>query len=345
MLGYSRYEVGAGSLNTYAAVREAAFNTRFGQFRSLLNDSPVTLTKEALSQFSGSVAPGSSNTMVIEVPQDTLFATVEVGWVRRSGIANSLNVSFQKHGEFYQSNSAIMLLAGNRMFKTGVIVNEPSVGDWTIKVTNTSNVVTGGAQNFVCSVEVIRATYNGLSNIAQIPSHQQQQAVKRALRSGLIEMGSGEFATSQATRLEVARALALGGGARVPLYLPYTPSFVDLATDGSAVFVESLARSQRENVLGATGANFYPQAAVDRVAVAVALVRMLGLEQEAQSSALAPGDVSDLNAIPEGARGFVAVALHRQLMTRDETLRFRPLDPITRGELAWTGVALQQATR
>jgi serine protease AprX len=339
MLGYSRYEVGAGSLNTYAAVRESAFNTSFGQFRSLLNNSIVTLTKEAVSQFSGAVAPGSSYSTHIEVPQDAAFATVEVGWVRSSGIANSLNVTFQKHGEFYQSNPATVLLAGNQMFRAGVTVNEPSIGDWTITVNNTSNSLTGGAQNFVCSVEVIRATYNGL------PAGYQQQAVKRALRSGLMELGSGEFATSQATRIEVARALALGGGARVPLYLPYTPSFVDLPTDGSGVFVESLARSQRGNVLGATGTNFYPQAVVDRVAVAVAVVRMLGLEQEAQSSVLAPGDVTDLNAIPESARGFVAVALRQRLMKLDETGSFRPINPITRGELAWTSVALQQATR
>ena len=344
MLGYSRYEVGAGSLNTYMAVREAAFNTQFGQFRSLLNNSTVTLSREAIWQYSGDVAAGSSYSTHIEVPQDAIFATVEVAWVRRSGIANSLNVSFQKPGEFYQSNPATMLLAGDHIFRTGVTVNEPMVGDWTITINNTSNVVTGGTQNFACSVEVIRATYNGLPYDAQLPGY-QQQAVKRALRSGLIEMGSGEFRTSQATRLEIARALALGGGARVPLYLPYTPSFVDLPTDGSAVFVESLARSQCGNVLGATGANFSPQAAADRVFVAVALVRMLGLEQEAQSSGLAPGDVADLNAIPENARGFVAVALQRHLMYLDESASFRPSDPITRGELACTAIALQQATR
>ena len=343
MLGYSRYEVGAGNLNTYAAVREAAFNTQFGQFRSLLNNSTVTLSKEMLRQFSGSVAPGASYSTYVEIPQDTLFATVEIGWVRRGGIANSLGVSFEKHGELYQSNSAIILLAGNQMFKTGVTVNEPSVGDWTININNTSNILTGGAQDFICSVEVIRATYDGLSNAAQLPE-QQRLAIKRSLRSSLIELGSGEFG-AQATRLEVARALTLGGGARAPLYLPYTPSFGDLPTDGSAVFVESLARSQGGNVLGATGPNFYPQAAVDRVCVAVALVRMLGLEQEAASSALAPGDVADLDAIPESARGFVAVALRRHLMDVDETGSFRASDSITRGELAWTAVALQQATR
>jgi serine protease AprX len=344
MLGYSRFEVGAGNLNTYAAVREAAFNTHFGQFRSLLNNSVVTLVKETITQFSGEVAPGSSYSTHIEVPQDSIFATVEACWVRRDGVANSLRVSFQKHGEFYESNPATMLLAGNHILRTGVTVNGPSVGDWTVTVSNTSNTLTGGTQYFVCSLAVVRANYNGLTNVAQIPSY-QQQAVKQSLRSGLIELGSGEFATSQATRLEVARALALGGGARVPLYLPYTPSFVDLPADGSAVFVESLARSQSGNVLGATGSNFYPQAAADRVAVAVTLVKMLGLEQEAQSSALAPGEVTDLDAIPVSARGFVAVALQRHLMYLDETRSFRPSAPITRGELAWTGVALQQATR
>jgi serine protease AprX len=344
MLGYSRYEVGAGHLNTYAAVRKAAFNTSFGQFRALLNNSAVSLAKEAVSEFSGVIAPGSSYSTHIEIPQDTVFATVQVGWVRRSGIANGLNVRFERHGQSFQSNPATMLLAGDKMFKTGVTVDEPQVGDWTIKVNNTSNNILGGAQSFICSVEIIRANYNGLSNVNRLPE-QQQLAVKRALRSGLIDFGADGFATSPASRMEVARTLTLGGGARVPIYLPYSPSFVDLPNDGSAVFVESLARSQNGNVLGATGTHFNPQAQADRVDVAVALVRLLGLEQEAQSSTLAVGETADLNEIPENLRGFVAVALRRQLMGLDETGSFRPFNPIMRGELAQTGVALQRATR
>ncbi len=344
MLGYTRYEVGAGHLNTYAAVRKATFNTSFGRFRYLMNNSVVALTQEALSQFSGEVAPGSSYSTHIEIPQDTIFATVQAGWVRRGGIANSLNVSFQKHGEFYQSNPATVLLAGNQMFRTGVIVNEPMAGDWTITVNNTSNNLTGGTQKFICSIEIIRANYDAVSNINQVPEN-QRVALKRALRSGLINLGSGEFATSEASRIEVARALALGGGARVPLYLPYSPTFADLPTDGSAVFVESLARSQGGDFLGAAGSNFSPQSAADRLAVAVAAVKLLGLQQEAQSSTLAVGEVTDRDSIPENMRGFVAVALRRFLMSVDETGSFRPFAPIRRAELAETSVALQQATR
>ncbi|HJQ67342.1 MAG TPA: S8 family serine peptidase [Blastocatellia bacterium] len=344
MLGYTRYEVGAGHLNTYAAVRKAAFNTSFGQFRYLLNSSLVTLTQEALSQFSGEIAPSSSHSAHIEFPQDTVFATVQVGWVRRGGSANSLNVNIQKHGEFYQSNSATVLLAGNQMWRTGVIVNEPAVGDWTVTVNNTSNNLTGGAQKFICSIEIIRANYDAVSNINQVPEH-QRVALKRALRSGLINFGSGEFATAQATRIEVARALALGGGTRVPLYLPYSPTFADLPADGTAVFVESLARSQGANVLGATGGSFNPQSGADRLAVAVAAVKTAGLQQEAQSATLAAGEVADLDALPENMRGYVAVALRRHLMSLDDTGSFRPSAPIRRAELAQTSVALQQTTR
>ncbi|HEX5734274.1 MAG TPA: S8 family serine peptidase [Blastocatellia bacterium] len=344
MLGYSRYEVGAGHLNTYAAVRKAAFNTSFGQFRALLNNSSVTLTREALSQFSGELAPGASYSTQIEMPQDTVFATLQAGWVRRGGIVNSLNVSLQRHGQSYQSNPATVLLGGNQMRKTGIIVNEPAVGDWTITVTNTSNTLTGGAQMFICSVEIIRANYGDCSNINQLPEG-QQLALKRALRSGLINAGSGDFVNSQTSRIEVARALALGGGARVPVYLPYSPTFADLPADGSAVFVESLARLQGGDLLGATGTQFHPNSTADRLAVAVAAVKMLGLQQEAQSSTLAVGEVTDRDAIPEEMRGFVAVAIRRNLMGLDETGSFRPFAPIRRGELAQTGVALQQATR
>lgn len=343
MLGYSRYEVGAGHLNTYAAVRKATFNTSFGQFRSLLNNSPVTLTREALSEFSGELAPGATYSTQIEMPQDTVFATVQAGWVRLGGIVNSLNVSLHRHGQSYQSNPATVLLGGDQMRKTGITVNEPAVGDWTITVTNTSNALTGGAQKFICSVEIIRANYSA-PNIDQLPED-QRLALKRALRSGLINPESGDLVNSQTSRIEIARALALGGGARVPVYLPYAPTFADLPANGSAAFVESLARLQGADLLGATGTRFHPNSTADRLAVAVAAVKVLGLQQEAQSSTLAVGEVTDRDAIPENMRGFVAVALRRHLMSLDGTGSFRPFDPIRRGELAQTSVALQQATR
>ena len=137
----------------------------------------------------------------------------------------------------------------------------------------------------------------------------------------------------------------MGGGARVPVYLPYAPTFADLPANGSAAFVESLARLQGADLLGATGTRFHPNSTADRLAVAVAAVKVLGLQQEAQSSTLAVGEVTDRDAIPENMRGFVAVALRRHLMSLDGTGSFRPFDPIRRGELAQTSVALQQATR
>jgi subtilisin family serine protease len=93
MLGYSRYEVGAGYLNTYAAVRKAATNARFGNFRSGLNNQGVSYSRSSLSGFSGEVAPGGSYTTTFEMPEDSLFSTLQVAWANAEALSGNLSVT------------------------------------------------------------------------------------------------------------------------------------------------------------------------------------------------------------------------------------------------------------
>ena len=148
MLGYSRYEVGAGPLNTYAAVRKAAFGMAFGQFRCDLASS-VSLVHEAATEFVGAVAPGATYTANINVPAGTVYASVEVAWVRQAGAINGLTVSMGGVGETLTSNAASVLLAGQKVQKTGISINNPAQGNWTITVRNSANSLTGSAQSFV----------------------------------------------------------------------------------------------------------------------------------------------------------------------------------------------------
>jgi hypothetical protein len=117
------------------------------------------------------------------------------------------------------------------------------------------------------------------------------------------------------TRMEMARALMLA--ARVPQFLPDRPSFSDLAEGGSdALIAESL---RREGVMGAGVAAFGPAAQVTRLEQAVALVRAIRLDAAAR--ALANTDVRaggqvlvDNNQIPGPWRGYVQIAIDRELM-------------------------------
>jgi serine protease AprX len=338
MLAYSRYEVGAGSLNTYAAVRKAVLGGREGKFRDDLSNPGVSYSRDAVAGFTGSVSPETTCSRTFSIPPDVLFATVQIGWVQNSSAASVLSTTITGPGK------TIQMLAPSAMGlpslkKTGATITDPAPGSWTISVTN----VAAAAQQLVIAVEVFRARYSisGLDSL----SAADRAAATRALRTGLMADRAGSFAAgSPATRIETARALMLGAGARVPQYWPDSPSFADEPADGSAIFIESVTRSPLGDLMGTVGPNFNPQSQADRMTLAVGIVKALGLEQTAQAASANNPGLTDWNLIPASARGYVSVAVSRGLM-RAANGYFRASDAITRMELASAAVALQRATR
>jgi serine protease AprX len=339
MLGYSRYEVGAGYLNTYAAVRKAGLGTPFGRFRDNLGDPSVSFSRDPIARFTGSVAPGSTYSKTFTVPADTLFATVEIGWLQNGSVLNFLTANLSGPGKTI-ALPAPGLLGFPALNKSGSTITDPEPGSWTINVTNDP---AGAAQRLVIAVEFFRAHY-ALSGLDQLSSA-DRAAATRALRSGLITAPSGDFAaSSSATRLDAARVLMLGAGARVPQYLPDAASFSDEPADANAIFIESVTHSPFGDLMGTSGTTFNPQARVDRTSIAVALVKALGLDQEAQAASVSNPGFADWNLMPAAARGYISVAVSHNLM-RSASGYFRPFDSITRLDLAAAAVALRQATR
>lgn len=339
MLGYSRYEVGAGNLNTYAAVRQAAIGGNYGGFRSNLGDAGVSYSRSQLSGSTGAVAPGSNYAASFNVPVDALFATVEVAWLQNGSVLNLLSSTVSGPG-YTATLPSPGLLGLAALKKTGVTLTDPAPGTWRVNIANDRM---GTAQQVIIAVEIIRARYsvNGLDQL----STGDRAVATRALRTGLMTPVSGSFAGSScATRLDLARALALAGGARVPQYLPDSPSFSDEPRDFNAIFIESVSRSPFGDLMGTNGSTFNPQARIDRTSVAVALVKALGLDQEAQAAAVANPGLSDWNLIPAQVRGYVSVAISHNLMQASSG-GFRATDSMTRLDLAAAAVALQQATR
>jgi serine protease AprX len=343
MLGYSRYEVGAGYLNTYAAVRKATFGTLFGQFRSGLLDSSVTLSNSDAVAFNGEVAPGQTYSAALDLPFDTVFATAQVGWTRTGGAVNNLSIAVSGPGQTVTGKPEVEII-GSSFKKSGVTLNYPVPGRWMITVTNTSDSVRGTSQSFAGAIEIFRANYS-VEGIDQLPAAQRLVA-KRALMTGLITSRTGGFeAASSATRLELARAVMLAAGARVPQYLPYSPSFTDVPGDSNAIFVESVKHSPKGDLMNTTGSEFSPQASADRLTTAIAMVKAMGFDQEAQAASSSNPGLADWDAIPAFGRGYVSVAITRGWMSANSSGYFRPLDSITRAELATAAVALQQAAR
>jgi hypothetical protein len=214
-----------------------------------------------------------------------------------------------------------------------------------VTVTNVGGPVALASQPFSGAIELFRGDYREVSGINQL-SPKEQYAARVAIRRGLISVNRIGFAgESPASRIDLARALMLAGGTRVPQYLPYSPTFSDLPSDASAIFIESTVRSLRGNLFGATGAYFYPQGQADRLTTAVAAVRLLGLEQQAQAASQMNPGLSDWNSIPAALRGYVSIAVSRNLLDWGNSGSFRPFDSVTRAELAVAALAIQQATR
>jgi len=342
MLGYSRYEVGAGYLNAYAAVRKAVLGDPYGAFRTNLVNPGVSYSRDPLIPFSGQVAPGSPFATNVTFPNDTTFATILVACMNSSPL-NNLSVTLSRGGQTITSKPSA-LLAGQGVQRTGVTLNIPEPGTWVVTVQNTGGIG-AGAQHFNGAIETIHANYTGLSDIAQM-SAADQQAIKRAVQYGLITAQSGNFVGgASATRLDAARALMLGAGGLIPQYLPASPTFADVPADNNAVFVESVTNSPRGNIMGMTGQYFSPQSSVDRLTMAIAVVKALGLDSLAQTSNIINPGIADWYSMPLSSRGYVAVAVSRNLMNVGSAGTFRPFDPVTRTELAYTATALQKAAR
>jgi hypothetical protein len=134
------------------------------------------------------------------------------------------------------------------------------------------------------------------------------------------------------TRADLATALVLG--ARVPQYLPGRPSYTDVLDKATMLFVESAQAAPNGALFPGTnpGGQFLPDAGVDRLTAAVALVRAAGLRQQAESGAYTLTFL-DTSSIPASLRGYVAVAVQNGLIKTSGST-FNPQGSLTRLDLA-----------
>lgn len=140
------------------------------------------------------------------------------------------------------------------------------------------------------------------------------------------------------SRSELATSLVLG--ARVPQYVPGTPSYSDVQDCFTIPFVESAQASPAGSLFVdvTSGGAFRPNDSATRLVAAVALVRAAGLRSEAEGK-LTPLQFLDASSIPYQLRGYVSVAVSRGLLEGGSY--FRPQNPLTRAELAHAVAVIQ----
>ncbi|MGC2237635.1 MAG: S8 family serine peptidase [Pyrinomonadaceae bacterium] len=334
---YFRHEAGAGMLNTYAAVLEAAFpERRMGIFRSVLNQGAVNFTTSASQIFQSTVNPNTSVTKSVLVPADTIQAGVHIGWDFSS---NDLALKLYDSNGIESGTSNYANAPGLSGRREKVILNYPGGGDYLAVISHTGNLGTT-AQKFTGIVETTRADYAQQLNLSGVAPF-QQAIIKEGLRSFLVLPKGQRFQPNfGVTRAELAAALLRTG--RVPQYLAGTPMFTDVRDVTTRNIVESVQSSPNGKLFfdAPIGGAFRPDTFASKLVTAIALVKAANLESLTSATAI-PLSVSDRNTIPVEWRGYVAVALSKGLMNLDG-YAFNSNRAITQMELAQAVVILKK---
>ncbi len=343
LTAYYIHEVGAGMLNSHAAVLEAAFpQRRFGQWRGLAFQNQIEFEESTPQLFSGSVVPGAYNDSSVWLPQDALRASVQVAW---GGLLSTskLSLSLLDTSGRQQSIANEAIAQGLTGRRQSSVINSPAAGVWTARVANvigpagapmpiTENGVTSGSgQSYFGFVSVTKARYPVLADIGGLDSS-SVAGIQQSFRSLVMAPVSQHFRPGFAvTRSDLAKAMVLGG--RVPQYLPAQSRYSDVRDRATMLFVESVQAGPNGALFpSVTGSTFQPNVTVDRLSAVVALVRAAGLQQQAETGTHTL-TFTDTLSIPSSLRGYVAVAIQNGLIKSNGTA-FNPQASFSRLDLA-----------
>ena len=335
---YYKHEVGAGMLNAHAAVLQASFPSRkIGAWRSTLDHGQVSFVSDPLTTFSGVVQPGSVFETDLQIPADTVCASIQIGWGPLWSV-NDLGLYVYDQAGNLRAQSNAVNLPGLTGKSERVVLNLPASGSWHIQVRNTLGIL-GISQPFSGVLQIGRARYARIDD-ADYLNPQLRSEVYQDIRSlALWPIGSKFRPDYSVSRSDLATALVLG--AHVPQYLPGTPSYQDARDIPTMSFVESAQASPTGPLFVdvTPGGQFRPSDIANRLTAAVALVRAGGLRSEAEARSNMPLAFLDAASIPAEFRGYVYVAVSRGLMQGD-TL-FRPQNAFTRADLAHAVAVLE----
>ncbi len=353
MTARSPWEVGAGHINAYTAVAEAAgVRSGFGATVNALNrfnSNQVLVAGAPPVPFSVNFAP------IGPVGEQTFVVGPEAAWVaaRATIDANTLALLLiDPDGVRYGSSIALPVLGDTvttgAPAKPGVWrVTVRGIGSVSGTNVDPAGVTNGYAAPGTVTGEVSFLNSGGYTGLNDIANHPAKQAIQYAVATHLVDgYANGQFLPDQALkRSELAQYLVMGTSVRE--YLPFsgTPSFTDLGMNNSAYpFAESaLARGGALRNLGQTqdgvmsllaNGKFRPNDSVTRVNLAYSLVQSLALQDEARAfsgalTAFYDGKripLEDAATIPQNMRGYVQLALDRGVINARFAVTQGPYD-------------------
>lgn len=339
MPGYEDYEVGSGFINAYAAV-DKVFNRSRG-YRSIqeVNYNAVFGEERPPQQafhidFNPAVSgPASTNatTFNVQPNMNVLDVAAEVDTAAEEGTGNLVGIRLTApNGTTYSTAIDFPVIGSN---KRQIVVQNPQPGAWTLEVRGARGLTAvqqvsspiqvaapGPVDGTVTQIKFI------LPNISDINGHPQQSAIEAAIKNRVIDIyADGTFRPDAVvTREDFARSLLLNTSLRQTLFA--TPRFSDVSGDlrNIAEAVTANGSTNRDfnfvptGMVGFSGSLFNGAGSVNRLDLAVALVKALG--HDAQARALANTTVTsggtpltDNSQIPGALRGYVQLAIDKNL--------------------------------
>ncbi|HEU4713274.1 MAG TPA: S8 family serine peptidase [Pyrinomonadaceae bacterium] len=325
---YFFHEAGAGMLNTYAAVLEAAFPERqMGGFRSTLSRNAIRFVTTTSQTFEPTVFPSLPGSASITIPQNTIQVGVNIYWELS---ANDFGLRVYDQSNSLQGESNYLNVPGFTGRREKVVLRYPASQTLRASIWHSGNV--GTSQKVFGAVEVTQVEYPVMLDQSALSPDQTAQVEKSLLANLMLPEGRKFRPDATVNRLELAEGLMRAGV--VPQYMASAPMFTDVRDTSSRNVVESTQAFPSGSLFydATTGGKFSPYNGATKLAAAIAFVKAAGLKSEAASASL-PLTVSDASSIPAALRGYVAVALQRGFISLDGNA-FNPSRSLTRIELA-----------
>ncbi|MFD0739491.1 S8 family serine peptidase [Lysobacter koreensis] len=352
MTGRIYWEAGAGHLNAYAAVAEAA---------GLRTDHGATVNSLREFHANAALAAGAP-----PVPFSVFFTPV--GTVEERSFNVGPEVAFVSARATIGDNTLALVLTDPDGVKYGSAISTPVLGEtistgapakpgvWKISVrgigslsgndVDPANATNGYGAPGTVTGEVSFLNSGGYTGMNDVASHPARAAIEFAVANRLVDGYSDRQFRPDAVlkRSELAQYLLMGTSVRQSLPLNGRASFTDLGTGSAAyAYAESaiarggalrdLSQSQ-DGVMGLLNGAFRPNDSVTRVSLAYSLVQSMALQNEARAfngplTAFHDGKrvpIDDAAAIPASLRGYVQLALDRGLINARFAVTQGPYD-------------------
>jgi serine protease AprX len=346
MPGREDWEVGAGYLNSYAAVDKVFNRSRsYGAFLNPQFNATLATTGPAPESFSipfdpvATPGPDSVNARRFTVDNGVSVLDVFVS-VAVNGQTNPVGIVLtDPQGRTFSSGVGLPVLnAPTRQ----VLVKNPVAGQWVMEVRGARGVTTSGVSTPLIPTSGAALPGNVTGTITQkrisispaigdIQGYQNQSEIELAIINRRMDSFSdGTFRPDAlVTREDFARSLALNTPLR---QFTGAAKFTDVSADLSAIADAVTTRgatlrdyftldvsSAPAALLTAQGSSFDPVGTVNRLELAVAFVRALGLDAEAKAKANSTVTyqgqaLSDNPEIPGALRGYVQFAIDKGLL-------------------------------